>query len=122
MSVEPAAYSRATYPAQATQSISAGREAILSRIREALRNRGATQLPQPTPITSTMDRAALVQQFAANASGVEATVQVASTVTEGHAVLRRWLAELQISGFLYVPSPVLERLCVERIGSSLPIP
>src|SRR5437868_6849244 len=122
MSVEPVAYSRATYRAKETPSSPPGRDAILSRIREALRDRGATQLPQPTPISSTMDRAELVRQFAVKANRVEATAHVASTVTEGHAVLRRWLTELQISGFLYVPSPVLERLGVERIASSLPSP
>jgi L-lactate dehydrogenase complex protein LldG len=95
---------------------------MLSRIRNALKNPGATQLPQPGAISSNPDRTELVRQLVENARRVDVTAHIANTIEEGHAVLQRWLTDLRISGFLYVPSPVLDRLGITQIGSSVPIP
>jgi len=122
MSESSAAGSRAADRVQETRSSSPDREPILSRIREALRDPGATQLPQAAPISSKPDRAELVPQLVENGRRVEVTAHIANTVEEGHAVLQRWLTDLHVSGFLYAHGPVLKRLGIAQIGSSVAIP
>ncbi len=115
--------SRAADGVQEKSSSSPGREAVLSRIRAALRNASGTPLPEPPPLSSfAADRAELVRQLAENASRVDVEAHIATTLEDARATLQQWLTDLHASRFLYVPGPTLERLGISQISSSAPIP
>jgi L-lactate dehydrogenase complex protein LldG len=96
---------------------STNREAMLTAVRSALAHVPGTALPEAAPLSLAARSAKdLIQQFTENASAAGVQVGMATDPSTASATIHRWLNEVAAPEFLYVASPLINKLRLSQNG------